>query len=318
MVADASNLRGDDDGHGATHTVLPPERATPSGSKVPQPYQYPDAERPDVLNGHRTGGMLEERRDERADEYAMTGDEAPGSGPDPAAELSGTISKTVEALFSDGSVAGTLDQLVALAVVTIEGCDFAGIFVSEQGAVSTEYSTDPIVIDLDARQRRTDEGPCLDALRHESVVYAEDLGDDGRWPTFGPQAVAAGVRSILALPLSVDTDPGALNLYARYPHAFGVIDRGRGMLLATMAGMAFSAARTHEAEERRAANLQAALATREMIGQAQGILMERERVTPEQAFDILRRASQHLNLKLRDVAQNLVDTGERPDTGLPS
>ena len=87
------------------------------------------------------------------------------------------------------------------------------------------------------------------------------------------------------------------------------------MLLATMAGMAFSSVRTHEAEERRAANLQAALATREMIGQAQGILMERERITPDQAFDILRRASQHLNIKLRDIAQNLVDTGERPDTG---
>ena len=83
-----------------------------------------------------------------------------------------------------------------------------------------------------------------------------------------------------------------------------------------MAGMAFSSARTHEDEERRAANLQAALATREMIGQAQGILMERERITPDQAFDILRRASQHLNVKLRDVAQSLVDTGERPDTGL--
>ena len=80
--------------------------------------------------------------------------------------------------------------------------------------------------------------------------------------------------------------------------------------------MAFSSARTHEDEERRAANLQAALATREMIGQAQGILMERERITPDQAFDILRRASQHLNVKLRDVAQNLVDTGERPDTGI--
>ena len=74
-------------------------------------------------------------------------------------------------------------------------------------------------------------------------------------------------------------------------------------------------AQTHEDEERRAVNLHAALATREIIGQAQGILMERDRLSPDQAFDILRRASQHLNLKLRDVAQNLVDTGERPDTG---
>jgi AmiR/NasT family two-component response regulator len=84
-----------------------------------------------------------------------------------------------------------------------------------------------------------------------------------------------------------------------------------------MAGLAFAAARSHEEEERKSAQLHSALATREMIGQAQGILMERERISPDQAFDILRRASQHLNLKLRDVAQALVDTGDRPDTGAP-
>ncbi len=245
----------------------------------------------------------------------MSGDEAPGVQTDPAAELSGSISKMVESLFSEGGVADTPGHLVSLAVSTIEGCDFAGIFVSDRGRVGTPYATDPIVIELDTLQRAGGEGPCLDALRDAAVFYAADLGDDVRWPTFGPEAVALGVRSLLALPLSVSGAPGALNLYARYPEAFGVIDRGRGMLLATMAGMAFTSAQIHEDEERRAANLQAALGTREMIGQAQGILMERERITPDQAFDILRRASQHLNVKLRDVAQSLVDTGERPDTG---
>ena len=249
-------------------------------------------------------------------EGAMSGSDLPAVGQDPAAELSGVISKTVEALFSEGSVAATLHQLVALAVATIEGCDYAGIFVAEGTDVNTPYFTDPLVVELDAIQRRTGEGPCLDAMAQDGVFYAEDLADDGRWPRFGVDAVAAGVRSLLAVPLPINGDPGALNLYARYPQAFGVIDRGRASLLAAMAGMAISSARTHEDEERRAANLQAALATREMIGQAQGILMERERITPDQAFDILRRASQHLNVKLRDVAQNLVDTGERPDTGI--
>jgi hypothetical protein len=121
----------------------------------------------------------------------------------------------------------------------------------------------------------------------------------------------------LALPLVLNGAAGALNLYARYPRAFGVIDRGRGLLLASLAGLAFTTALAHEEEERKATQLHAALATREMIGQAQGILMERERVSSDQAFDILRRASQHLNLKLRAVAQSLVDTGERPDTGRP-
>ncbi len=95
-----------------------------------------------------------------------------------------------------------------------------------------------------------------------------------------------------------------------------MIDRGKALLLAGMAGLAYASIRTHEDDERRATNLHAALATREVIGQAQGILMEREHLSSDESFDILRRASQHLNLKLRDVAQNLVDTGERPDTGL--
>jgi ANTAR domain/GAF domain len=246
----------------------------------------------------------------------MSGSDPPAVGQDPTAELSGVISKTVETLFSEGSVAATLRQLVALAVATIEGCDYAGIFLAEGREVTTPYSTDPVVVELDAIQRRNGEGPCLDAMAQDGVFYAEDLADDARWPRFGVDAVAAGVRSLLAVLLPINGDPGALNLYARYPQAFGVIDRGRASLLAAMAGMAISSARTHEDEERRAANLQAALVTREMIGQAQGILMERERITPDQAFDILRRASQHLNVKLRDVAQNLVDTGERPDTGI--
>ncbi len=246
----------------------------------------------------------------------MVGEEVSGLQSGPAAELSGSISRMVESLFWEGNVAGTLSQLVTLAVATIEGCDFAGVFVSDGDDVGTPYASDPIVIELDTLQLRAGEGPCLDALHHEALFYAEDLGDDLRWPRFGPQAVTVGMRSLLALPLSVNGEQGALNLYARYPHAFGVIDRGRGVLLATMARMAVTSTRVHEDDERRAANLQAALATREMIGQAQGILMERERVTPDQAFDILRRASQHLNIKLRDVAQNLVETGERPDTGL--
>jgi hypothetical protein len=117
--------------------------------------------------------------------------------------------------------------------------------------------------------------------------------------------------------LTTDGSLGALALYAGYPAAFGVADRARGVILASLAGLSVSAARSHEDEERRADNLNSALATRELIGQAQGILMERERISSDQAFDILRRASQHLNRKLRDVAQDLVDTGARPETGAP-
>jgi ANTAR domain/GAF domain len=247
----------------------------------------------------------------------MNDETLPPSGVDPSLELVATVAQTVS-LFSAGSVQETLDQVVGLAVGTIEGCDFAGIFLVQGEAVTTPVCTDPVVMAIDALQHAAGEGPCLDALSSTSSFYAEDLSDDLRWPVFGPEAVAQGMRSLLALPLVLNGAPGALNLYARYPNAFGALDRGRGLLLASLAGLAFTAAQSHEEEERKAIQLQAALATREMIGQAQGILMERERISPDQAFDILRQASQHLNLKLRSVAQALVDTGERPDTGRPA
>jgi hypothetical protein len=263
-------------------------------------------------------GRSDSKEADEQDMGEVGGQEFGTTGFDPHADLAGSMAGTVAALFSAGGVGETLAQLVELAVSTIDGCDYAGIFLIEDGEISTPYSTDALVIELDGIQHRSSEGPCLDAINRGVASYAEDLGGDPRWPVFGPAAVEAGVRSLLALPVQVNEAPGALNLYARYVQAFGVIDRGKGMLLAAMAGMAFSTARIHEDEERRAANFQAALATREMIGQAQGILMERERITPDEAFDILRRASQHLNIKLRDIAQNVVDTGERPDTGLRS
>lgn len=245
----------------------------------------------------------------------MTDSELPRTEEDHTAALAADFSETVGTLFSASSGQATLNEVLSLAVSTVEGCDLAGIFLLEGDVVTTPVHTDPIVAEVDVLQHQLGEGPCLDAIHHATTFYADDLNEDARWPRFGPQAAATGMRSLLAVPLSADDTLGALNLYAHYPRAFGVLDRARGVLLAALAAVAFTSARTQEEEEQRAANLHAALATREMIGQAQGILMERERVTAEQAFDILRRASQHLNVKLREVAQNLVDTGEQPDTG---
>jgi len=235
---------------------------------------------------------------------------------DPASALTAEIADTARLLFSAGSVQNTLSRIVEVATATVEGCDWAGILVVVDGQVTTPARTEPLVTDLEDLQRQLDQGPCVDALHRGTVTYAGDFAlHNTRWPRLGPQAVASGVRSLLALPLIDDRTRGALNLYARYPDAFGVLDRARGLLLATVATMALSAAHSQEVAEHQAASLHMALANREMIGQAQGILMERERITADEAFDVLRRASQHLNIKLRDVARTLVETGERPDTG---
>jgi GAF domain-containing protein len=234
---------------------------------------------------------------------------------EPLSALTTNLSETADILFSAGSVHSTLEQVVAVAVHTIEGCDFAGLFLLEGGVVVTPVHTDQVVEEIDNLQRDSGEGPCLDAIAQRVMVYGEDLQSDDRWPNFGVAAAERGIRSALALPLTTHDTIGAVNLYALYPAAFGVLDRAKGVILASLASVAVNAAHSLEDEERRIENLHSALGSREIIGQAQGILMERERISADQAFDVLRRASQYLNIKLREVAQTLVDTGERPDTG---
>lgn len=235
------------------------------------------------------------------------------SGADALRELENSFSQVALELFASGTVEGTLQRIVELAERTVDGCDGAGVFVIHDGDARTAAASNPLVVALDRIQIGADEGPCVDASRRGTTFYAADLADDPRWPTFGVAAVAAGVRSVLAYSLSAER-LSALNLYARLPAAFGATDRAKGQLFATLARLALDAAEERAAGEKRAGHLNEALRTRELIGQAQGILMERERVTADQAFDVLRRASQHMNIKLREVALALVETGESPET----
>lgn len=270
-----------------------------------------------VIKTHLHACMTELRARLAVDAFFDKMERGPKDMNDPettTVELTDNLSEVARALFAAGGVAETLQAVVDQAVATIDGCDFAGIFTVDGDEVTTSVHTDPLVVEIDGLQQMTGEGPCLDAIDQQTTIYAEDLADDGRWPTFGPEAAAAGTRCALAFHLYSDGTLGALNLYARYPRAFGATDRAKGLIFATLSGLALGGAHSHEDEDRRADNLNQALATRELIGQAQGILMERERITSDQAFDILRRASQHLNIRLREVAQELVDTGDRPAT----
>lgn len=203
---------------------------------------------------------------------------------------------------------------------TIDGCSGAGIsFVQDDDKIVTPVWTEPKILDIDTMQYTTGQGPCLDAITHGETFYAEDLLTDPRWPIFGPKAADAGMRSLLSFCLFGDATLGALNLYAQLPGAFGATDRAKGLIFATHAGVALAAAGELEdanealaVEIQRLDNLHGALASRQVIGRAEGILMQREFITADQAFDLLRRASQNLNIKLREVAQGVVDTGDVP------
>ena len=234
---------------------------------------------------------------------------------DVVAALTADLSSTAAVLFAAGGVSETLAQVLSLALSTVDGCSSAGIFLLVDGAIVSVAHTHPVVLDLHQVQQRHDEGPCLDAARTRHRSHSDDLAVEDRWPLFAPAAVGLGVHSAMALPLVAKDTVGALNIYGSAQGSFSVVDRARAQLLAAFAAQALSTARGHEREDRLADNLHAAMQTREVIGQAQGILMERDRLTADQAFDVLRRASQHLNTKLREVAQHLVETGERPSTG---
>ena len=131
------------------------------------------------------------------------------------------FTEVARSLFLADSVEDSLTRAVDLFVVTLEACEFAGAFLLEGDEVTSRVCTDPIVTEIDALQLRTGEGPCLDAIANKLTFYAGELGTDPRWPNFGPEAAAMGMRSLLALPMATDGTLGALNLYARYPHLGG-------------------------------------------------------------------------------------------------
>jgi len=245
----------------------------------------------------------------------VNGTERAAVSEDTGAELARHLADIAGVLLSPGTVAQTLQRIVTLAVASIEGCDESGLCDRALGGAGAVPAS-PLVAELDQLQASLGEGPCVDTLGGLDSVYVADLTHDPRWPRFGPRAARIGLRSALAYRLSAGGETlGALQLYARLPAAFGATDRAQGLIFAAHAGMALAVAQAQATERGRTDHLQTALVSREVIGQAQGILMERERITGDQAFDLLRRSSQHLNVKLRDVAQELVDTGAVPREG---
>jgi len=243
---------------------------------------------------------------------------------EPYGELASSFAGIARTLFSGPTVLATLQQIVEFAFATVDGSDVACISLRAADKVFTPAYSDPRALEIDELQYVAGEGPCLDAISKELTVYAEDLADDQRWPVFGPQAAALGMRSLMSCRLSANGTRGALNLYAELPRAYGAIDRTKALIFAAHAGIALGAAEARQdaalsldIELHRVDDLIAALGTRETIGQAEGILIERERITADQAFAVLRRASQHLNVKLREVARYVVETGEIPSDWNP-
>ncbi len=234
-------------------------------------------------------------------------------------EMFATMAK---ALHGQPSREQILQEITELGASTVAGAQYAGVALLRRGrTLESPAYTHPLVPRVDRAQSLAGEGPAFrpadaegsekvrttaDPAEGVSVTRVDDLAADRRWPRFAREAARLGMRSMLSCRLTEERDSaGCLNLFSAEPGAFGEESAGTVAVLATHAAIALSAAAAVE-------NLSNAVASRQVIGEATGILMERYRVTSREAFAMLVKASQDLNVKLREIAVHVVATGQNP------
>ena len=212
------------------------------------------------------------------------------------------------ALLDDDELHDVLQRLTLLARHTVGSSQSASITVRENGRYRTSNSTGPDALAVDDAQYQGDDGPCVEAIRsgRQLSFTAEETGD--RWPRFQEEATKAGIVATLSTPLMREPDnaAGALNIYAAEDGGFRSSDYQTAELIGGVAAILVSRSLALRDSTRLNDQLRQAVATREMIGAAKGILMETQGCNRDEAFDILRRASQRENRKLRELAEELV------------
>jgi hypothetical protein len=211
------------------------------------------------------------------------------------------MNTVAESLSEPGDLKQTLGHIIGSASQNIPGADHVSIsFRHADGQLETLASTDPLPEKLDALQYELGEGPCYDAVTDVNVTYSANLAIDPRWRLFGVQAADMGVHSQMAIRLHADTKTRTgLNFYSRQISAFDEPDD----LIALFA----SHARIALGYAQEVDNLNAAVSTRKIIGEAIGIIRERYQMSEQRAFEFLVRVSQSSNVKLRLVAQEIVN-----------
>nr|WP_296069250.1 GAF and ANTAR domain-containing protein [uncultured Actinoplanes sp.] len=219
--------------------------------------------------------------------------------------LADTLGELARTLQNEDSVDATLQAIVEAAVGTVPGADYASLSVVERRrVVHTRAATHDVATLVDKAQYETGEGPCLDSVYDHRTVRLPDMTLEERWPRFTGRAAQLGVYSMLSFQLFVQAENlGALNLFAAQKDAFDDDSEHIGLLFASHAAVAMVGAQRQE-------DMDKAVAARDVIGQAKGILMERYKITADQAFATLARASQETNLKLVELARQLTVTGE--------
>ena len=227
----------------------------------------------------------------------------------PPQELATLFADLATALSTPHEEPVTARLVVRLALEVVPAADEAALTVpSRRHRLRVLASSSDTGRTLEERQHAAGEGPALDAVSGTDLVRSDDLAAEPRWATWTPEAVSHGAACALSLPLLSGTRrAGALSLYAERVDAFG------GPETVEMASLYARHAANAMVVARHVTGLETALESRHMIGMAQGILMTRFGIDEDQSFAVLRRVSSNQNVKLREVAQHVVDTGELPD-----
>ncbi len=208
----------------------------------------------------------------------------------------------------DHSMVTLLQAVVDLTKDVLPGHLETSITVLVNDKATTAAFTGSLALDLDESQYGRGYGPCLHAAGTGETVEVADARTEARWSDYMAGAVERGSLSSLSVPLGSDLR-AALNVYARQPQAFDDDARSAATRFAPYAAVAINNMQSYQSARDMAANMEAALSSRAVIDQAKGILIERHKLTPDQAFKALAQASMHTNRKLRDVAEHLVLTG---------
>jgi anti-anti-sigma factor len=218
------------------------------------------------------------------------------------------------AIHSESEVVDVALHLAAsLARATVGGADGVSVSLRRHGHLSTVAATDQTISDMDSNQYVTGEGPCIEASVVGQSLHARSLDREVRWPAFTPRARALGINAILSTPLLVQERPvGALNIYSLSPAAFSQRDQQLAGAFAAETSLLLSRAGAELTDDQLSVRFQGALRAREVIAQAQGVLMEREGVTKDEAYTALRRFSLRNSQPLQERAEHVVDSTRRP------
>ncbi|WP_148571310.1 GAF and ANTAR domain-containing protein [Nocardioides caldifontis] len=226
----------------------------------------------------------------------------------PRSDVGQAIALAARTINEPQSLDETLQAITEAATHSVPGFDQVGVSIMRKnGTPETRAFTGDLVPRLDQLQYDLSEGPCVDSLRHSDVIAAPRLRHDQRWPRYIPEAVGLGVKAQLGISLHLDhrgTAVAGLNLYSTTSEDLDPEAEAAAKLFATHAAIALGNATQRE-------QLNEALQSRKVIGQALGILMERYDISEDRAFAFLVRASSHGNVKLREVAEALVSERHR-------